>query len=165
MKKLWRIAGRKDAELTSLYSVQSLHRPPGRALRHRTVSPLPLSFLTSSGPQRTAVAEESNEVGGERGRERAATPGDTALAWWRTMVSMEDCEVEGVGRLMMGEGACLFVCLFSSSDSSSRPSQIILKSIFLSGGGGPGSVEEVHCEEGRREFNGFCSTTADTTVS
>lgn len=145
MKKLWCVAGRKDADLTSLYSVQCLHVVPLPAklwrLRHWTGSLLPPSFLTSCELQWTAVEEETKEGG----RERAATPGSATLTKWCAVVQMEDCE-EGVedGWWWVRVPFCRFT---SSFVASSRPSLTILKSIATSGDG-QGSVEEVHCEGG-----------------
>lgn len=76
MKKPWCIAGRKDAELTSLDSVQSLHVVPFHPSFVRKAEPyvtglfllsLP-SFLTYFGPQWTAIEEETNEVGEGEGK-------------------------------------------------------------------------------------------------
>lgn len=76
MKKLWCIADRKDAEMTSLYScaisangtLPTKLRPQDRALRHWTIPPLPPSFLTYLGPQWTAIEEETNKRGEGEGK-------------------------------------------------------------------------------------------------
>lgn len=95
-KKLWCIAGRKDAELTSLRSFQpssvgkAEHCVTGPLLSSLSPSLHPF-FLTSVEPQSTRKRARRGEESGQRHLETRLSPSGCA------MVQMEDCEEEVEG--------------------------------------------------------------------
>lgn len=159
MNKLWCIGGRKDCKLTSLYtsSVHCTLTPrapftgpsPVRSPCRRIVFPSPSSSLfllysaCSRRPARpSAETEEESNMRGGKGKLSGQRHLETRLScssarWFDGRLCGEE-----------GEDSWRVGCLFFFS-SSSLPSQIILKSIYIRTDG-LGSVEEVHCKEGCR---------------